>query len=46
MKMKFRNMGKYGLKLSEISIGTMYHGSHISKKAALTCLNEAINQRG
>jgi aryl-alcohol dehydrogenase-like predicted oxidoreductase len=44
MKMKFRNMGKYGLKLSEISIGTMYHGSHISKKAALTCLNEAINQ--
>lgn len=37
-------MGKYGLKLSEISIGTMYHGSYIKKEAALACLKEALNQ--
>jgi aryl-alcohol dehydrogenase-like predicted oxidoreductase len=42
--MKYRKMGKHGIKLSEISIGTMYHGSYIKKKAAIACLNEALNQ--
>jgi aryl-alcohol dehydrogenase-like predicted oxidoreductase len=42
--MKYRKMGKHGIKLSEISIGTMYHGSYIKKEAALACLAEALNQ--
>jgi aryl-alcohol dehydrogenase-like predicted oxidoreductase len=42
--MKYRKMGKHGIKLSEISIGTMYHGSYIRKEAALACMNEALNQ--
>ncbi|NHJ49890.1 MAG: aldo/keto reductase [Asgard group archaeon] len=42
--MKFRNLGKHGLKVSEISIGTMYYGSHISKKQGKICLEEAVNQ--
>jgi aryl-alcohol dehydrogenase-like predicted oxidoreductase len=42
--MKFRNLGKHGLKVSVISMGTMYYGSYIKKKAAIMCLNEAINQ--
>jgi aryl-alcohol dehydrogenase-like predicted oxidoreductase len=42
--MKFRNLGKHGLKVSEISLGTMYYGSHISKKQGLICLEEAVNQ--
>ncbi|MFX0210515.1 MAG: aldo/keto reductase [Candidatus Hodarchaeota archaeon] len=42
--MKYRKMGKHGIKLSEISIGTMYHGSYIKKEAALVCLTEALNQ--
>lgn len=37
-------MGKHGIKLSEISIGTMYYGSYIKKSAALACLTEAVNQ--
>ncbi|MFX1285594.1 MAG: aldo/keto reductase [Promethearchaeota archaeon] len=42
--MKYRKMGKHGMKLSEISIGTMYYGSYIKKEAALACLMEALNQ--
>lgn len=42
--MKYRRMGKHGIKLSEISIGTMYYGSYIKRKAALACLNESLNQ--
>ena len=42
--MKYRKMGKHDIKLSEISIGTMYHGSYIKKDAALACLTEAVNQ--
>jgi aryl-alcohol dehydrogenase-like predicted oxidoreductase len=42
--LKYRKMGKHGIKLSEISIGTMYHGSYIKKDAALACLTEAVNQ--
>ena len=42
--MKYRKMGKHGIKLSEISIGTMYYGSYIKKDAALACLTEAVNQ--
>lgn len=42
--MKYRNMGKHGLKLSEISIGTMYHGSYFSEKQSHIVLKEAINQ--
>ncbi|UCG01710.1 MAG: aldo/keto reductase [Candidatus Heimdallarchaeota archaeon] len=42
--MKYRKMGKHGIKLSEISIGTMYHGSYIKREAALACLTEALNQ--
>ncbi|MHA2089577.1 MAG: aldo/keto reductase [Candidatus Kariarchaeaceae archaeon] len=40
--MKYRRMGKNGIQLSEISIGTMYYGSYISKDMALKCLNEAV----
>lgn len=43
-QMKYRKMGKHGIKLSEISIGTMYHGSYIKKEAAMACLTEALNQ--
>lgn len=42
--MKYRNIGKHGMKVSEISIGTMYHGSKVSKENALKCLKEAHNQ--
>lgn len=42
--MKYRNMGKWGLKLSEISIGSMYYGSYISKEMAHKCLKEAVDQ--
>ncbi|MFX0113536.1 MAG: aldo/keto reductase [Candidatus Hodarchaeota archaeon] len=42
--MKYRNMGKWGLKLSEISIGSMYYGSYIPKNTALKCLKEAVDQ--
>jgi aryl-alcohol dehydrogenase-like predicted oxidoreductase len=41
---KYRNLGKHGLKVSEISIGTMYYGSHISKKQGIINLEEAVNQ--
>lgn len=37
-------MGKWGLKLSEISIGTMYYGSTVPEDKALLCLREALNQ--
>lgn len=42
--MKYRNVGKHGVKVSEISIGTMYHGSKVTKEKALKCLEEAHNQ--
>ncbi|NPD88699.1 MAG: aldo/keto reductase [Asgard group archaeon] len=42
--MKYRNLGKHGLKLSEISIGTMHHGSYLSKEKSHKVLAEAINQ--
>ncbi|MGC9780869.1 MAG: aldo/keto reductase [Candidatus Heimdallarchaeota archaeon] len=42
--MKYRNVGKHGVKVSEISIGTMYHGSKVKKENALKCLEEAHNQ--
>ena len=37
-------MGKNGIKLSEISIGMMYHGSHIKRENSLEVLEEAITQ--
>lgn len=43
-KMKYRNLGKHGLKISEISIGTMYHGSYIPKEDSTAVLAEAVNQ--
>ena len=42
--MKYRNVGKYGIKVSEISLGTMYHGSKVKKENTLRCLEEAYNQ--
>ncbi|NHJ84697.1 MAG: aldo/keto reductase [Asgard group archaeon] len=42
--MKYRNLGKHGLKVSEISIGTMYHGSYFSKEQSFAVLTEAVNQ--
>ncbi|NHJ84698.1 MAG: aldo/keto reductase [Asgard group archaeon] len=42
--MKYRNLGKHGIKVSEISLGTMYYGSKVSKEDALKCLAEANNQ--
>ncbi len=42
--MKYRSLGKWGIKLSEVSIGTMYYGSHIPRESALKCLKEAVNQ--
>ncbi|MBD3192843.1 MAG: hypothetical protein GF308_19545 [Candidatus Heimdallarchaeota archaeon] len=42
--MKYRNLGKNGLKVSEISIGTMHHGSYYSEKQSHTILEEALNQ--
>ena len=42
--MKYRNLGKHGLKVSEISLGTMFHGSKVSKESALLCLKEAVDQ--
>lgn len=42
--MKYRNVGKHGLKISEISIGTMYHGSYISEEDSIKVLTEAIDQ--
>jgi len=43
--MKYRNLGKYGLKLSEISLGTMYYGSYIKEDQAIKCLDEGVNHR-
>ncbi|NPE09110.1 MAG: aldo/keto reductase [Asgard group archaeon] len=42
--MKYRNLGKQGLKVSEVSIGTMYHGSYYGKKQSFSLLQEALNQ--
>ncbi|NHJ40065.1 MAG: aldo/keto reductase [Asgard group archaeon] len=42
--MKYRKVGKHGIKVSEISIGTMYHGSKVKKENVLKCLEEAYNQ--
>ena len=42
--MKYRNLGNHGLKISEISIGTMYHGSYISREDSTKVLAEALNQ--
>jgi len=42
--MKCRNLGKQGLKISEISIGTKYHGSYFSKKTSFSVLEKAVNQ--
>ncbi|MHA2226918.1 MAG: aldo/keto reductase [Candidatus Hodarchaeales archaeon] len=42
--MKYRNMGKHGIKLSEVSIGTMYHGSYYSRETSHSVLSEAVNQ--
>ncbi|NHJ87991.1 MAG: aldo/keto reductase [Asgard group archaeon] len=42
--MRYRNLGKHGLKVSEISLGTMFYGSKVDKEAALLCLKEAIDQ--
>ena len=42
--MKYRNLGKHGLKVSEISLGTMYYGSKVKKEDAIKCLEEAHNQ--
>lgn len=42
--MKYRKMGKHGIKLSEMSIGTMYHGSYIPEKQSHAVLEEAVNQ--
>ncbi|MHA2100698.1 MAG: aldo/keto reductase [Candidatus Kariarchaeaceae archaeon] len=42
--MKYRNMGKHGLLLSEISLGTMYVGSHHSKEQSKKVLKAAIEQ--
>jgi aryl-alcohol dehydrogenase-like predicted oxidoreductase len=42
--MEYRRLGKTGVKISEISIGTMYHGSYIPKKESHAVLEEATNQ--
>lgn len=42
--MKYRKLGNNGLKISEISLGTMNYGSTVKKEKAITCLDEAINQ--
>ncbi|MCE7736650.1 MAG: aldo/keto reductase [Candidatus Heimdallarchaeota archaeon] len=42
--MKYRNMGKHGLLLSEISLGTMYVGSHHSKEQSMAVMKTAIEQ--
>ena len=40
--MNYRRMGRTGLHLSEISLGTMYYGSYISIDQGISCLNKAI----
>lgn len=42
--MKYRNLGKHGLKVSDVSIGTMHHGSYINEKVSHSILEEALNQ--
>ena len=42
--MKYRKLGKHGVKISEISMGTMFYGSYVSKETGINCLNEAVNQ--
>jgi aryl-alcohol dehydrogenase-like predicted oxidoreductase len=37
-------LGKHGIKVSEISLGTMYHGSYIPKKKSLEVLSAALDQ--
>lgn len=44
VNVKYRNMGKHGIKLSEISIGTMYHGSYYSKKVSHEVLSTSLDQ--
>ena len=44
MTMKYRKLGKWGLKISELSIGTMYHGSFIKKDASHEILKTAFDQ--
>ncbi|MBU7036443.1 MAG: aldo/keto reductase [Theionarchaea archaeon] len=42
--MKYRNLGRHGLKISEISVGTMFHGSYIPREDSTKVLAEALNQ--
>ncbi|MFX1255354.1 MAG: aldo/keto reductase [Promethearchaeota archaeon] len=42
--MKYRKLGRHGVKISEISMGTMFYGSYVSKQTGINCLNEAVNQ--
>ena len=42
--MKYRKLGRWGLKLSELSIGTMSHGSFIKKEDSYKILKTAIDQ--
>lgn len=42
--MKYRQMGKHGIKLSEISIGTMYYGSYIGKEMGVKNLDTAVGE--
>lgn len=44
VKMKYRKLGKHGIKVSEISLGTMFYGSYLKTEQAVKCLNEAVNQ--
>ena len=37
-------MGKTGLKLSEIALGSMYFGSYVKEEQAIKILDEAVNQ--
>lgn len=41
--MHYRTLGDTGLSLSEVSLGTMYYGSHIPREAGLTCLHRAVD---
>ncbi|WP_018654877.1 aldo/keto reductase family protein [Actinomadura flavalba] len=43
--MKFRNLGRSGLKVSEISYGNwLTHGSQVEEEAALACVSAALDE--
>jgi aryl-alcohol dehydrogenase-like predicted oxidoreductase len=41
--MKYKRLGKYGIRVSEICLGTMYFGSQVNESDAIGIINRAVD---